>query len=94
MDYEKRRQNLLNKHGGEEGLKNYYKELQKKRRQTLLNKLGDEQKLSDYYRELQKKSRINYSGNGGLRGVSDEKRKEIQAMGVEAAREAKRKNRK
>lgn len=58
-----------------------------KRRLTMLAKFdNDETKLKAHYRELQKKSRVNYNGSGGLGSLSEERRKEIQAMGTAAAK--------
>lgn len=45
---------------------------------------------SAYFRDLQKLSRKNYSGSGGLRALSAERRKEISRMGVEKRRQIQR----
>jgi hypothetical protein len=57
---------------------------QEKREQTLLKRLGSPEAVKEHYRRAQAKSRKNYSGNGGLRSLTLERRKEIAMLGVEA----------
>lgn len=54
---------------------------QKKREKTLEDKYGGPEALAAKRREWQAKSRQNYTGNGGLRSMTPERRKEISKLG-------------
>lgn len=60
-------------------------ELQR-REAVLILKYGSKEALKEKRREWQLKSRLKYKGTGGLKAVSEEKRKEISRLGVEARR--------
>lgn len=64
---------------------NYYKESwmegMKKRYNT------DEEGVREIMRERQRKSRENYTGSGGFKKLSKERRQEISRMGVEKRRQ-------
>lgn len=49
---------------------------------TLVERYGSEEAAREMLRAAQKKSRKNYSGNGGMRAMSPEKRSEIARLGA------------
>lgn len=52
--------------------------------QAMIKKFGSEEAYSAFMREQQRKSRENYSGNGGFRGMTQEKRSRISSLGGKA----------
>lgn len=54
---------------------------QKKREETLIKKYGSAEALKAERQKWQAKSRIKYKGGGGLRALSEERRREISKLG-------------
>lgn len=52
-----------------------------RREEALIRKYGSVENLKAKRQEWQAKSRIKYSGNGGMRALSPERRKEISKLG-------------
>lgn len=51
---------------------------------AMIKKHGSKKAVLEYQRAAQKRSRLNYTGNGGFRSMSAEKRREVAQKGAQA----------